>query len=286
MLGYLLFGSVCLSSDFSFASVLETIDPRFEKALSDIDSGKNDEAIVEFQKLASNSDINLAHAALFNLGNLHVGKGELEQALEFYKQAYAKKDDHVPTLENMKWVHDQLEQQKNQDQQNQDQQNQDQQNQDQQNQDQQNQDQQNQDQQNQDQQNQDQQNQDQQNQDQKNQEQKNQDQKNDNDQDKESSKLSEDELEKKKEEEKSKSQQGESEEQDKDEKDKKESFAQEDDQSKSSGDSKEEEEVAMPTDEVDKEQAVGLFRKLEENLEAYGRKPKFKEEDNRDRKDW
>ena len=39
-------------------------------------------------------------------------------------------------------------------------------------------------------------------------------------------------------------------------------------------------------EEINKEQAIGLFRNLEENLKAYGRKPRFEDNQDESKKDW
>ena len=39
-------------------------------------------------------------------------------------------------------------------------------------------------------------------------------------------------------------------------------------------------------EEIQKEQAVGLFRQLEENLKAYGRRPNFERNSDTNNKDW
>ena len=105
--------------EISEASIFKKENDDFLAGAKLLKEGKNDEAVSYFLKNVSSKDRALAHASLFNLGNIAVNKGELDSALEYYKKAYAVDDTHVPTIENMKWVHDQLNRDQNQENQNQ-----------------------------------------------------------------------------------------------------------------------------------------------------------------------
>lgn len=104
---------LCFSglSTFSGTSSAEAFLPQnkdFEMGVALAQENKLSEAGEYFSKASKSSDLDLAHASYFNLGNIHVKLNEFEKASDFYRKAYNLKGDHTATLENMKWVSDLL----------------------------------------------------------------------------------------------------------------------------------------------------------------------------------
>ena len=92
----------------------------YNRALSQYQEQKIEEAEQGFAKAAQSQDPILAQQSLYNLGNTRVLKGDLEGALQAYEQALKHKPKDPETIANKEWVSKLLEKKQQEKQQQQD----------------------------------------------------------------------------------------------------------------------------------------------------------------------
>ena len=96
------------------AGALPEVHPSFKQAYDLMQ--KNPSTIEDLNKaedllqrlIGSTADSDILHASYYNLFHIMVKKQKWQQAFEYLKKAYTYNEDHVPTLENLKWIADML----------------------------------------------------------------------------------------------------------------------------------------------------------------------------------
>ena len=99
------------------AWVRSAVDSSFEEAYELLSSSSNSpEKLQRAEKLlqdliARTHQNALLHASYYNLFHVYVKKQQWQHAFEALKKAYTFKEDHQPTLDNLKWITDLLQSQ-------------------------------------------------------------------------------------------------------------------------------------------------------------------------------